>query len=160
MQGREQFGKFTDVIRLRRIHRQKGADEYKNSTMRLRDAAITPADHLLWQEHVLDSTDSFPNWPEGAGLQKEALILVTQNAIAGRVNGERLRGRTCAVSEPVPAAAENIVVRCNAVHNDLRAERRASDQYRQLRAAVHLCVGCKVMLTQNHIWNVPVVQLV
>ena len=70
-----------------------------------------------------------------------------------------LRGRTCEVSEPVPATAENIVVRCNAVHNDLRAEKRASDQYRQFRAAVHFCVGCKVMLTQNHIWNVPVVQM-
>ena len=46
--GRIQFEQFMlQVIRLRRIHRQKGADQYKESTMRLRDAAITAEDHLL-----------------------------------------------------------------------------------------------------------------
>ena len=39
--GRQTFNSFDDVIRLRRIHRQKGVDVFKDSTMRLRDVANT-----------------------------------------------------------------------------------------------------------------------
>ena len=160
MQGRLRFEHFMkQVIRLRRIHRQKGADEYKETTMRLRDAAITAEDHLLWQQHVLSSTETEPTWEGGEGLQKTGLVLVAQNAIAGRVNGQRLKERTRPVEEPVPASAASIVVRCDAVHNDPRAERRPANQYRQLRKAVHLCAGAPVMLLQNMIWDTPVVQL-
>ena len=42
--GRQTFAGFEDVIRLRRIHRQKGVDAFKESTTRLRDAAITHED--------------------------------------------------------------------------------------------------------------------
>ena len=160
MQGRLQFEQFMkQVIRLRRIHRQKGADAYKESTMRLRDAAITPEDHLLWQQHVLVSPETEPTWEGGEGLQKTALVLVAQNAIAGRVNGQRLKERTRRLEESVPASATGIVVRCDAMHNDVRAERRPADQYRSIRKAVHLCAGAPVMLLQNMIWDTPVVQL-
>ena len=126
--GRIQFEQFMlQVIRLRRIHRQKGADQYKESTMRLRDAAITAEDHLLWQQHVLPSTETEPTWEGGQGLQRTGLVLVAQNAIAGRVNGQRLKERTRRVDETVPTNAAGIVVRCNAVHNDPRAERRPAD---------------------------------
>ena len=53
--GRQTFAQFEDVIRLRRIHRQKGVDPYKESTMRLRDAAITHEDYELWKTHELDA---------------------------------------------------------------------------------------------------------
>ena len=39
--GRQTFNTFDEVIRLRRIHRQKGADAFKDSTIRLNDAATT-----------------------------------------------------------------------------------------------------------------------
>ena len=55
--GRQTFAAFEDVIRLRRIHRQKGVDAYKDSTMRLRDVAITVDDYDLWKTHELDSLD-------------------------------------------------------------------------------------------------------
>ena len=43
--GRQVFNAFEDVIRLRRIRRQKGVDAFKDSTMRLRDSAITAQDY-------------------------------------------------------------------------------------------------------------------
>ena len=159
LQGQERFQSFTQVIRLRRIHRQKGADEYKESTMRLRDAAITQTDYELWQKHALPTVDALPSWEGGEDLQKNGLVLVAEHVIGGRVNGMRLRDRTKPIKEPVPQNPENIVVRCDVVHNDERGARRPAEQYRQLRRAVHLCVGARVMLTQNHIWDMPVVQL-
>ena len=51
LSGQRRFQSFVDVIRLRRIHRLKGADPYKDSTMRLRDAAITLEDYALWKQH-------------------------------------------------------------------------------------------------------------
>ena len=47
LSGRRVFAGFTSVVRLRRIHRQKGVDPFKESTMRLRDAAMTMADYEL-----------------------------------------------------------------------------------------------------------------
>jgi ATP-dependent exoDNAse (exonuclease V) alpha subunit len=124
IQGRLQFEQFMkQVIQLRRIHRQKGADEYKESTMRLRDAAITAEDHALWQQHDIPSTESEPTWEGGEDLHKTGVVLVAQNAIAGRVNGQRLRKRTRALEEPAPDRATGIVVRCDAVHGDFRAEK-------------------------------------
>ena len=38
---------FTQVLRLMRIHRQKGPDAFKESTMRLRDAAVALEDYEL-----------------------------------------------------------------------------------------------------------------
>jgi hypothetical protein len=68
--GRRMFGQFEKVLRLRRIHRQKGADPYKESTMRLRDAAQTKEDHDLWYTHSVDECDSLNDapWPGGEGL--------------------------------------------------------------------------------------------
>ena len=53
--GRQTFAGFEDVIRLRRIHRQQGVDAFKESTMRLRDAAITYEDYKLWKTHEVDA---------------------------------------------------------------------------------------------------------
>ena len=54
LNGRRAFNEFSTVLRLRRIHRQKGADLYKESTIRWKDAAITLEDHKLWETHALD----------------------------------------------------------------------------------------------------------
>ena len=55
--GQKTFTEFEDVLRLRRIHRQKGVDAFKESTMRFRDAAITREDYALWKTHELDDVD-------------------------------------------------------------------------------------------------------
>ena len=49
---------FSNVIRFRRIHRMKGVDEYKDSTMRLRDGAMTREDYELWQTHEVETIDA------------------------------------------------------------------------------------------------------
>ena len=92
LRGRQTFSQFEKVLRLRRIHRQKGADPYKESTMRLRDAAQTTENYDIWQTHSIDDCDS-PNdapWPGGKNLLKTALYLVADKTQAGRINGNRL----------------------------------------------------------------------
>ena len=157
LQGRLRFQEFINVVRLRRIHRQKGADVFKESTIRLRDAAVTPEDYKLWQEHVLISSDARPAWDGGEDLLSRCLVLVAENEVAGRVNGSELRTRAPALSEPVPDSFEKVVVRCESAHNDARAARRPADQFRQVRPATHLFPGARVMLSTNHIWGVPTV---
>ena len=57
--GQKSFRKYFDnVVRFRRIHRQKGAHAFQESTMRLRDAAMTMKDYELWKSHEVDSLDS------------------------------------------------------------------------------------------------------
>jgi hypothetical protein len=67
------------MIRLRCIHRIRGADPFKESIMRLRDAAITVEDHQLWKTHEIDAQElsSTELWPEAGNLLEEALVLVT-----------------------------------------------------------------------------------
>ena len=47
----------SNVFRLRRIHRQAGASQYKESLLRLRDAAHTKEDVALWRTHDLTSSE-------------------------------------------------------------------------------------------------------
>ena len=132
LQGRLLFQQSFDVVRLRRIHRQKGVDPFKESTICLRDAAITEADHQLWQEHTLSGPDAKPAWEGAEDWLERGLVLVAENEMAGRFNGLRLRERAPPITEPVPVALESVVVKCYATHNDPRAKRRPSDQFRQL----------------------------
>jgi hypothetical protein len=159
LQGRLRFQEFVNVVRLRRIHRQKGADLFKESTIRLRDAAVTLEDYKLWQEHVLASPDANHDWDGGEDLLSRALTLVAENEVAGRVNGSVLRSRTPALCELVPDSFDKVVVRCESAHNEARAARRPADQYRQLRPATHLFPGARVMLSMNRIWDEPTVHL-
>lgn len=73
--GRQRFKEFKDVIRLRRIHRIQGADPYKETTMRLRDAAITLDDYNLWKEHEIQALDvpSAIGWTDGEALLRDCL---------------------------------------------------------------------------------------
>ena len=156
-QGRLRFQEFINVVRFRRIHRQKGADLFKESTIRLRDAAVTVEDYQLWQEHVLAAPDARPGWVGGEDIMSRGLMLVAENEVAGRINGSELRRHAPALCEPAPDSFANVVVRCEAVHNDVRAARRPADQFRQVRPATHLFPGARVMLTMNYIWNVSTV---
>ena len=164
--GRQTFAGFQDIIRLRRIHRQKGVDMFKESTMRLRDAAITKEDYDLWKTHEVDVLDeSGPDssspcaWEGGESLLRDALVLVPENAASGKVNGKQLAARAPLHGEARPASAAGVVVRIEARHSDPRGMSKTADDFRQLRRALHLCVGAKVMLTQNRIWDVPTVSL-
>ena len=90
--GRQTFQLFRNIVRLRRVHRLPGADQYKESTLRLRDGAITVEDYDLWKTHEVDNLDPQTNpslWPGADGLLSAALVLVTDNAQAGRLNGNR-----------------------------------------------------------------------
>ena len=159
--GRQTFEQFQEVIRLRVIHRILGADPFKESTMRLRDAAITVEDYHLWKSHEIESLKPSCTklWPEAEGLLSEALVLVTDNAQAGRINGGRLVSGVPLYSEGSPASSQQVVVRCEARHNDPRGERPKADEYKNIRKALHLRIGARVILITNSIWGVNTVPL-
>ena len=123
------------MIRFRVIYRQQEADPYKDSTMRLRDAAITREDYELWKSHEAESLDdpSAISWPGSEGLVEKGLYLVTDNAQTGRINGQRLADAAPLWSmPPVSDSATGVVVRCEAVHNNPRGVRRKAADFRNL----------------------------
>jgi hypothetical protein len=161
--GRQAFAGFSQAIRFRRIHRQKGADAYKESTMRLRDAAITIDDYDLWKAHEVASINqetSVCNWEGGETLLATGLTLVCDNRQAGAINGKRLAA-TAPLSQVCPdrVAATQTIVRCEAKHSHEKGDLRRSDDFRNVRKALHIRVGAKVTLCMNKIWDVPTVQL-
>ena len=178
LSGRKTFQSFTKVLRLRRVHRLLGVDQYKESTLRLRDGAISVEDYDLWKTHELDTLDpdrSSLLWPGAEGLLDEALVLVTDNAQAGRINGKRLTSGVPLLSEKSAKApgnassmgsavltnahAEQIVVRCSARHNKDKARHLDAKDFRNLRTTTHLRVGARVILTTNRLWSVDTVPL-
>ena len=50
-------------------------------------------------------------------------------------------------------------MRIEARHNDPRGLHKVADDIRQVRRALHLCVGARVMLAQNRFWDAPTVPL-
>ena len=161
--GRQAFAGFSQAIRLRRIHRQKGADAFKESTMRLRDAAITTDDYDLWKTHEVASINqetSVCDWEGGETLLATGLTLVADNRQAGAINGKRLAA-TAPLSQFCPdrVAATQTIVRCEAKHSHEKGDLRKSDDFRNVRKALHIRVGAKVTLCLNQIWDVPTVQL-
>ena len=60
---------------------------------------------------------------------------------------------------PGAANAEGVVVSAEARHTDPRGLHKTADEFVQVRGALHLRVGARVLLTQNHIWGVPTVTL-
>ena len=133
--GRQTFNVFADVIRPRRIHRQKAVDAFKDSTMRLRDAAITVEDYDLWKTHEVEILDPeyLCSWQGGEGLSREAIVLVPENAAAGKINGKQLASRAPLHGEPGPASSERVVVRCEARHDGPRGDRKSAEDFRQVR---------------------------
>jgi len=106
--GRQTFNEFHDVIRLRRIHRQRGVCPFKESTMRLRDAALSVDDYNLWKSHELEDVDpaSACSWEDSAHLLEDELFWVPENLtcrLARSVASGWLPGRLFTVSQALPA---------------------------------------------------------
>ena len=146
--GQRLFQSFKDVIRLRRVYRQKGASHYKESTLRLRDAAMSLQDHKLWSEHDLSHAALEADVRTIA--EQEALWLVTENKKAGERNGAKM----------VQLAQANAVavVKFQAESNRPGADTRPAEDFYQLRSQVHFAIGAPVMLIANMIWDTRTVQ--
>ena len=56
-------------------------------------------------------------------------------------------------------AATETVVRCEARHSHSRGDVRKSDEFRNVRKALHLRVGAEVSLCLNQVWDTPTVPL-
>ena len=95
----------------------------------------------------------------GENLLREAVLLVPENAPAGKINGNQLAARAPLHGEPGPASSGHVVVRCEARHSHGRGEFRKAEDSRNVHKATHLCVGARVMLTQNRLWGVGTVPL-
>jgi DNA replication protein DnaC len=147
--GQRRFQSMTTVIRLRRIYRQAKADEFKESTIRLRDCVSRPSDYEMWKTHELTGDLVTPKWDGSSKLLEQALTLVVENEACGAINGKKLRAMS----------VHTHVVRAMATHTDERGPQRPADEFRQVRSLTHLCVGAPVMLTQNYIWGESVVNL-
>ena len=148
-QGQRRFQTMQNIIRLRRIYRQKAADDFKLSTIRLRDYVSTPTDYELWKSHELQGDGVAPAWDGSETLLTEALNLVVENEACGSINGKKL----------ALMSSTAVIVRAQAFHNDNRCLNKGAEEFRQIRALSHLCVGAPVMLTQNFIWDQQVVPL-
>ena len=68
----------------------------------------------------------------------------------------RLAARSPLHCEPGSASSTGIVVRCEARHNKDGGDHRKAEVFKNVRQALHLCVGARVMLTQNSLWSVPI----
>ena len=79
-----------NVFRLRRIHRQVGQSTYKDSLLRVRDAAHTKEDVQLWQSHDLTSPSCALTPSERVAFEKERIHMFCENRKAGLFNGQRL----------------------------------------------------------------------
>ena len=135
-----------------------------DSTLRLRDAALEPQDYDLYKERELGVSRMQADWPGHYDFLKDALRLVVENEVCGRLNGQQLRART--IPEPADFGVLREadidvmkVLRVKAHHSDKRAETKPSEGFRQLKDTVHLSLASPVMLTQNQIWQVNVVPL-
>ena len=140
LEGRQIFAQIKDVMRLRRIHRQQGADPFKDSTIRLRDAAMTMDDYQVWRDHSVDACDANDQdapWQGGERLLDQALWLVADNTQAGRLNGQRLAARASNLDQGQSLTSTRdgqsltsnrdpsaVVVRCEARHNSDKASHR------------------------------------
>ena len=121
--------------------------------MRLRDHVCDMEDYALWQSHEIGDERPSPDWLGSDRLLDSALHLVAENEVCGKINGDRLKAR--AREDGVTA----VVLRIEAQHNDPKAATRSSDMFRQLQPITHLCIAARVMLTQNYLWDIPVVFL-
>ena len=92
-------------------------------------------------------------------MVREAVVLVPENAAAGKINGKQLAARAPLHGAPGSASAAGVVARIEARHSDPRSARKGADDFRLVRCALHLRVGARVMLTQNRIWGAPTVSL-
>ena len=147
--GLRLFREIRTVFRLRRIHRQVGQSLYKESLLRLRDAAHTKEDVQLWKTHDLTDLSACELPVEERRLfEMQGVHLFCENRRAGQFNGRR-------VGEEVAAQAGGHILRIWSVDSTLAVERYSSENYGGLRRVLHLAAGTPVMLTMNlrTVWN-------
>ena len=131
------------VFRLQRIHRQVGASAYKESLLRLRDAAHTKEDVALWKSHDLTDVAACTLSVEERKLfEQKAVHLFCENRRAGQFNGRRL-------GEDAASCAEGNILRLWSVDSTPGVERHTCDNYGGLRRVLHVAKGAPVMLTMN-----------
>ena len=90
-------------------------------------------------------------------MLSEAVVLAPGNALAGKISGDQLAAIAPLHGEPGSASSGHVVVRCEARHSQGRGETRKAYDFRNVYKATHLCVGARVMLTQNRVWGVGAV---
>ena len=137
------------VFRLRRIHRQVGQSVYKESLLRLRDAAHTKEDIALWKTHDLtDVAACTLSVAERKLFEQEGVHLFCENRRAGQFNGRRL-------GEDTVAHTDGSILRLWSVDSTPGVERYTCDNYGGLRRVLHVAIGAPVMLTMNirTVWN-------
>ena len=137
------------VFRLRRIHRQVGQSVYKESLLRLRDAAHTKQDVALWKTHDLtDVAACTLSVAERKLFEQEGVHLFCENRRAGQFNGRRL-------GEDAASCAEGRILRLWSVDSTPGVERYTCDNYGGLRRVLHVAIDAPVMLTMNirTVWN-------
>ena len=91
IQGQRRFQAFDHVICLKRIYRQKVEHAYKDSTIRLTDAACTPDDWKLWKSHEIQEDAALRSDIMGHDFLATALHLTIQNSVCGAINGDKLK---------------------------------------------------------------------
>ena len=146
--GRRIFETFTECARLRVIYRQGQPCPFKESTRRLRDAAMTIADYDLWKSRDIASDDC------PADLKKRAdsfLWLCEENASSGQRNGSKIAALSKADQTPL--------LRYEAVHNTPAGGNYAPEEFRGLRSKCHLAIGSPVLLLTNKIYGVDTVPI-
>jgi hypothetical protein len=141
--GLRLFQRFTTVVRLRRIHRQPGASQYKESLIRLRDGAMTKEDHALWSQHDLaaDPPTCQLGPQERTRFEDRVTHLFAENAGAGERNGV-MAGR-------LAEDRHKTILRVASRDSTAAASRQACDMFGQLRRVVHLVEGAPVMIICN-----------
>ena len=136
--GLRLFMSIRKVFRLRRIHRQVGQSTYKESLLRIRDAAHTKEDVALWQA----SPSCTLTVKERLEFEKNRVHMFCENRRAGMFNGQRL-------GEHVSERQNAHVLRIWSVESSHMAERHKCEHYGQLQSVVHLAEGAQVMLLLN-----------
>jgi len=159
--GLRAFQEFKTVIRLRRVHRIKGASLYRESLLRLRDGAMTKGDVLVWRSHDLAGpgiseaeraslTPAERKYVEAnelslrdrSYLQNEVPHLFAENAGAGRFNADR--------AGELAQRGGLRVLRVESRDSCASASKLEFGQYNGLRRVVHLVEGARVMLVKNY----------
>ena len=147
--GLRLFQQIRVVFRLRRIHRQVGQSLYKESLLRLRDAAHTKEDVQLWKSHDLtDVAACTLTVEERKFFEGKCVHLFCENRRAGQFNGRRL-------GEDVAAKDKCTILRVWSNDSTPGVERYTSENYGGLKRVLHLAEGAPVMLTMNlrTVWN-------
>ena len=148
--GSRLFRDINNVFRLRRIHRRAGASHYKESLLRLRDAAHTKEDVALWKSHDLTNPDCTLTAEEIRSFQQERVHLFCEKQRAGAFNGRRVGEDATATNKK-----NSGILRVWSVESSPLVERYSCDAFGGLRRVLHFSMGAPVMLISNlrTVWN-------